>query len=246
MRTTEITTTQNVTIRYELASLRERATAWAIDIGVLIVGLLLLMFGFDLLLDVSMSSSTVRNVVFTMLFLVFVFYTLVLESNWNGQTIGKRILGLKVMKLDGKQATVVDYTIRWIFRSIDIYFSVGSLGSILISSSSKSQRLGGLLSNTAVVKVKPSDRFTLDDILKINSIENYEPTYPDVRHISEADMLVVKNTLERSKRYANSAHQKALGVLAERMTDILGLPAKPADDIRFLKTLVSDYVVLTR
>lgn len=246
MRTTEITTTQNVTIRYELASLRERATAWGIDIGVLMVGILFLAVGVAYLLNISLANATVRNLFFTGISLIFVFYTLVLESNWNGQTVGKRVMGLKVVRLDGKQPTVIDYTIRWIFRSIDIYFSVGSLGAILISSSSKSQRLGGLLSNTAVVKVKPSDKFTLDDILKINSIENYEPTYPDVRHISEADMLIVKNTLERTKRYGNDAHYKALRVLAERMTEILGLPTKPADDVRFLKTLVSDYVVLTR
>lgn len=246
MRTTEITTTQNVTIRYELASLRERATAWAIDMGVLLTGLFFLYLGMSFVAGDAMGNSTVNNALIVTLMLIFIFYTLVLESNWNGQTVGKRALGLKVMKLDGKQATVVDYTIRWLFRSIDIYFSVGSLGSILISSSSKSQRLGGLLSNTAVVKIKPSDKFTLEDILKINSIENYEPTYPDVRHVSEADMLVVKNTLERAKRYTNNAHRQALRTLAERMTVVLGLPSKPSDDMRFLKTLVSDYVVLTR
>lgn len=245
MRTIEITTTQNVTIRYELADLKDRALAWIIDISILSFGGGLLSMG--IVYVVSVLFEGYGTVVVQLIMLVlFLFYTLVQEVFFDGRTLGKRVLGLKVVKLDGKQPTNTDYVIRWLFRSIDIYLTIGSLGALLISSSSKSQRLGGMLSNTAVIKEKPSANFTLEDILKINSIDNYEPSYPDIRHATEADMLLIKNALERTKRHSNEAHYKALNELSLKMTSILDLPEKPKDDIRFLRTLVSDYVVLTR
>lgn len=245
MRTIEITTTQNVTIRYELADLKDRALAWTIDISILAFGGGMISMGL-LAVFPYLFGGLADNLIIIFLLSIFLFYTLVQEVYFDGRSIGKRSMGLKVVKLDGKQPTNTDYIIRWLFRSIDIYFSVGSLGALLISSSSKSQRLGGMLSNTAVIKMRPTSNFTLDDILKINSIGDYEPTYPDIRHASEADMLLIKNALERTKRYSNNAHHKALNELSIKMTAILDLPEKPKDNTRFLRTLVSDYVVLTR
>ena len=52
------------------------------------------------------------------------FYSLIQESLWEGQTIGKKLMKVKVIKLDGYQAGFGDYLIRWLFRLIDI--SVGN------------------------------------------------------------------------------------------------------------------------
>lgn len=239
MKVIEITTTQHVAIQHELADLKDRFLAWFIDVLILLLGIAFVVFGLSLI----RGSETVMSLT---ILAVFLFYTLVQEVFFNGQTLGKRAMNLRVVKLSGKQASVTDYVIRWIFRSVDIYGSMGSVGGVLISSSDKSQRLGGMLSNTAVIKTRPQSKYSLADILKIDSLADYEPTYTDVRHFAEQDMILVKQTIDRYKRYPNEAHKQAVELLVQKLTDQLGIAAAPGDHIAFLRTVLTDYIVLTR
>ncbi len=242
MRTIDITTTQKVTIEYELAFLRDRIFAFIIDL-LIIRGVFSLMW----LFMVGLFSPDYFEVLsYVVLAPVFIFYTLVSEILMDGQTLGKKIIGIKVVKLNGKEPTVSDFIIRWVFRMVDIYFSAGAIASLLISSSNHSQRLGGMASNTTVIRVKFNLRFALEDILKISSLDDYEPTYPEVRQFSEQDMLLIKNIVARSRRYPNEAHKEAVQQLVYHLKNKLGLPEVPSDKTKFLKTLIRDYIVLTR
>ena len=103
-----------------------------------------------------------------------------------------------------------------------------------------------MTANTTVIRIKFNLRFRLDDILKINSLDDYEPTYPEVRALSEEDMLLIKNIISRYSRYRNKAHEEALQQLLRKVMDILDIKEKPRDPIAFFKTLIRDYIVLTR
>ena len=243
MRTIDITTTQNVTIQYELSALKDRFLAWLVDISIIIGSIILSSIVLGVLFQNAQDIQTAMLVTYSTIFFL---YTLVSEIVMNGQTLGKKALNLKVIKLTGKEPTLSDYLIRWVFRSVDIYISAGSIGALLISASGRSQRLGGMLSNTTVIKVKPVVIFSLGDILRIDTMENYTPQYPDVRHFAEEDMLLVKSAIERWRKYPNPAHQKALFELSKKMSEALGLATPPKESYTFLRTLVSDYIVLTR
>ena len=123
---------------------------------------------------------------------------------------------------------------------VDTFLSFGALASLLISSSNKSQRLGDMTANTTVIKLKSSLRFQLEDILKINTIDNYEPTYEQVRQLSEKDMLLIKTIISRYRQYPNEAHQKVIKDLTNHISDLLGIVEPPGDKIAFLKTLIRD------
>lgn len=244
MRTIDIRTTQNVTITYELAGLRDRILAFVIDVCAIVVveivlGLLMwAMSGVDDLLQTSFS--------YLVLLPAMMFYTLILENMANGQTLGKLALGIKVVKLDGTQLRFQDYLLRWVFRLIDIWLTLGALAAILSSSTDFGQRLGGLVSNSTTVRLKPKLYVKLNDILKINTTENYEPAYPAVRNFRESDMLLMKQALERYYKFKNPAHRSALVELSERSAQLLELEEVPEKKIAFLKTLIKDYIVLTR
>lgn len=242
MRTIDINTTQNVTIQYELANLRDRILSFMIDFVILAIS------SWILLIAVASTFSMKFGNVYLYLIIMpyFLFYTLAQEVMFNGQTIGKRVLGLRVVKINGKEPTISDYLIRWAFRLVDIWFSSGSLAALLISSTPRNQRLGGLLSDTTVVRLNSSSRFKLDDILKINSIDNYEPSYPEIRFFSEEDMLTIKTALDRFRQYPNPAHQEVIEELSTTLAKKLEVAVVPANRVAFLKTLVSDYIVLTR
>ncbi|MEM8907071.1 MAG: RDD family protein [Bacteroidota bacterium] len=248
MRTIDITTTQNVTIEYELATLRERFFAFFIDLMIVLAIYMILFLSMVTAWEELVGDTGNLNYFFSALLPIacLIFYQLFSEILADGQSWGKRVMGLKVVRLDGQEPGLSDYLLRAVFHIVDTIFSMGVLASLLISSSNKSQRLGDMTANTTVIRIKFHLRFRLEDILKINSLDDYEPTYPEVRNLSEEDMLLIKNIISRHRQYKNAAHQEAVDQLIQRLQEVLDLPGKPKDPITFLKTLIRDYIVLTR
>ncbi len=122
MKTIDIRTTQNVTISYELAEVRDRILAFILDVIVKSVGLLILWWLFISLVS-EVDSTTSQYFAYIIIIPLAAFYTLFFEIWLNGQTPGKKLLKIKVIKLDGKQPEFYDYLIRWTFRIIDIVLS---------------------------------------------------------------------------------------------------------------------------
>lgn len=240
----EINTAQNVTIQYELASLKDRILAYLLDI-VILSGILLVLFLFIFMFS-SVLGEAIIYAYYFLLLPAFLFYSLLSEIIGNGQSIGKRALQVKVVKLTGKQPTTGDYLLRWVFRFIDIYMSIGSIAAMLVSSSAKGQRMGDMLANTAVIKSKPTMIMTLSDLLSISSLDNYQPKFPAVRRMSEDDMLLVKSVIERARKFPNDAHADALNMMTKHMMEQLDITIAPANKMEFLRTLLRDYIVLTR
>lgn len=248
METIDIRTTQNVTIEYELASLRERIIAFFID-GVI--------FGAIYVIIMLSLITTLQRVIFESGIIFYVIYVILpvgglmgyhlfSEILANGQSWGKKSMGIRVVRLDGQEPGLSDYLLRAIFLVVDALASLGVLGALLISSSAKNQRLGDMTANTTVIRLKHSLHFRLEDILKINSLEDYQPHYPEVRRLNEKDMLLIKNTIARYRAFPNRAHDRVVDELINRLRSILDINEEPRDRIEFLKTLIRDYIVLTR
>ena len=239
MRTVDITTSQNVTIRYELASFRDRFVAWLTDIVIIFASVLLL---------VAIIALWIQPLVawpYIMTGLIPALYHLAFEIAYNGQTPGKRAMGIRVVKLDGRQPSIPDYVIRWAFRLIDLTLSFGTIGAALVSSGNRSQRLGDILSNTVVIKLLPSHSVYLQDLLRIQSAEDYQPRFDGVNRFTEEEMLLIKEVLDRSQCFPNEAHSDALSQLAEKVSARLGV-SKPDDSSDLLRGVLKDYVVMTR
>lgn len=243
MKSIEVKTTQNVILEYELADLRDRGVAFLIDLTIITVAILLLsMLGFGGF-GFQGTAATVFGI---FLFCVFLFYSLVMEIMNNGQSIGKMAMKIQVIKTVGGQATFSDYAARWVFRMIDIYFSMGGIASILVASSAKAQRIGDIVANTAVIKLLPRMNLVLNDVLAIRSQESYKPTYIQAKQLDEVDVLLIKTTLERYRLFKNVAHQEAVELLALKTRSVLGVAQATQADVQFLQTVLNDYVVLTR
>lgn len=248
MASIDIRTTQNVTITYELANVRDRLLAFLIDFFLVVVAYYFLLVILVLMIESIGSGSAMMLNFLIFLFPLFLFllYMFSFEVILHGQTIGKRMIGIKVVRLDGKEPGLTDYLLRAVFYLIDVILCMGAIAALLIGTTSRHQRLGDLTAHTTVVRIRSRLPYRLRDLLRIESLEYYEPQYPAVRQISEQDMLVVKNTLSRYQSFPNPAHRAALEQLAIRMASLLGLEAPPSDKFTFLKTLIRDYVVLTR
>lgn len=243
MKNIEIKTTQNVVLQYELADLRDRAIAFFIDMVCLTISLTILL---TIGLSIFSFSETAQTVVQVFLTCVFIFYSLAFEMLNKGQSIGKMAMRIQVIKMEGGNATFSDYAARWVFRLIDIYFSLGGIASILIASSPKAQRIGDVVATTAVIKMVPKMDLTLQDLLAIHEQKTYTPHYMQARQLHEEDALLIKSTLDRYRKFDNDAHFDAITQLAKKVKQLLGLDNVQGDDQRFLQTILQDYVILTR
>jgi uncharacterized RDD family membrane protein YckC len=244
MKTVDIKTTQNVPITYELAPARDRIVAFVLDsvFKSIATGILAI-----LLTTIFNLNETSGILLFGFLiFPIITFYTLFFEIILNGQTPAKKMMRIKVIKLNGKQAQVQDYLLRWVFRLVDIYLTAGISGVMMIVSSPTSQRAGDLLSNTIVIKSDARIAISLKEILRIDSRSSYIPQYPGIKAFREEDIILIKSTLDRFAKYRNEAHNNAVAELSRVVADRLGVAAPPSDKVVFLKTLIKDYIVLTR
>ncbi len=245
MQNIDIRTAQNVSINYELASLRERILAFVIDI--VIVGMGYLIFCMLIFSAFDFDSNMFWGVMLGVGPLAaFMLYQLSSEIFANGQSWGKKALSIRVVRLDGQEPSLSDYLLRAVFYLLDAFLSLGAIGAIFVTSSAKNQRLGDMSANTTVIRTKSSMQISLENILSIDSIEEYEPVYTQVRQLKESDMLFVKEALERVRKHPNAAHQTAIQELSDRLRQILDIQEQPTDKVEFLKTLIRDYIVLTR
>ena len=243
MKNIEIKTTQNVVLQYELANLRDRIIAFLLDFACLGVTMLILgMIG----AGATQGNETAGVIFGTFLACIFLFNSLAFEVWNNGQSLGKMALRIQVIKTAGGRATFSDYSARWIFRMIDIYFSLGGIACILVASSSKAQRIGDIVANTDVVKLIPKMDLTLKDILNLHGQDSYKPTYPEAKKLIEDDVLLVKSTLDRYRRFRNEAHEDAIELMAKKIKEVLEVESVHPNSEQFLQTILKDYVVLTR
>jgi len=236
MRYIEIKTSHNIVLRFELASLFQRMVAVVIDI--------VIVYFYILIVQLISDGETV---IFYFIGLpALLVYNLLFELFNNGQTIGKRILGIRVISLDGKPLSPRQIIIRWAFRLVDVGATFGLLAIISIFSSEKSQRIGDLLAHTTVTTIKGSRLTMLNKLIRLDKIQ-YEVTYPGVVIYNDEDMILVKDVLLRLKKKKNFETLQISKSLASKIKKDLNLEKNQHEsDLKFLSTIVDDYVMLTR
>ena len=163
----QINTTQNVNIKFTAASVGERILAYGIDwlfkiaYAIVVYQIMFKLLKIDEL--VKDMDNWSQAAVFITFYLPVIFYTLIFETLLDGQTPGKRILKIKVVKIDGYQASLSDFIVRWIFRIVDLNMMSGVVALISIITRSKNQRLGDITAGTAVISLKNNVNITFNN-----------------------------------------------------------------------------------
>lgn len=232
-----INTTQNVKIKFTAAGVGERLVAFLIDNAIKIGYLILLNMVFGLFENMDQWSQIGLN---TLLSLPVVFYTLALEALLEGQTLGKKVMKIKVVKIDGFQVAFSDYVVRWFFRIVDIY--IFGLGFFVISSNEKSQRLGDMAAGTAVIALK--DQVNISHTILENLKQDYKPTYPNVIKLSDNDARIIKDTFVNARK---SQDYKTLVKLRNKIMEVTTIKdMKQKTDAEFIAIILKDYNFYTQ
>lgn len=238
MANIEIDTSQNVHLELEPGSLGDRILGRIVD-G-LVLGAYMVLAG----IIVSMTGSTESGgmavaFIFLLLALPIMFYDLVLEMAFNGQSVGKKVMDLRVVSLDGQRPTLGQYLIRWLFRLVDFSLSFSLCALICVASSRKRQRLGDRVAGTAVVKITP--RVTLQQTLYRPVQEDYAVQYPQAGRLREDEVQLIKEVLQHYQRTGNLI---LIDEAAGRVAEVLQVPP-PGAPFQFLDTVLTDYNYLS-
>ncbi|MCW8818569.1 MAG: RDD family protein [Ignavibacteriaceae bacterium] len=240
MQTIEIQTAQNVNIEYPVASVGDRVVAAIIDQLIMVGYLIAIIFLYIWLLNLTEGSPLHFPVAyFVILFLPLFFYHLLCETFLNGQSFGKKIMKMRVVKLDGSQAGIGSYFLRWILAPIDIYFTYGSVGLITMLINGKGQRLGDLAANTTIVKLKTEAK--LDDTILQATPVNYEVKLPEVSNLNDKDISIVKEVLDLNYKNPDAMmYEKILHKTKEAIEKKIGVTSN-LHPLTFLDTVLKDY-----
>jgi len=254
----QIETPFNIDLEFEIAEAHKRLFAYLIDFCLLLVYFISMKYfyygGFNISGTEALKSHVGLDIL--TISIPMLLYSLVCEVTMHGQTIGKKLMDIRVISLDGGEPSLSQYITRWIFKVFEwpfffgyTFFSLQSIFGyviitgfwgvvvlIFISVSKKNQRLGDLAANTVVVNTKSP--FSVNDTVFMDIREaNYVVMFPQVLKLSDRDINTIKNVVNLYHKEYNTETCERLALKVQHVLDI----HSDMYPINFLETLLADY-----
>lgn len=236
MQTVSIQTAQNVTIEYETAGVGERILAAMVDY------IILFAYAFLVILAYVAARDYIKN--FTAAFFILMalpafLYDLICETAMDGQSFGKKLIGIKVVKLDGTQPSVGSYLLRWVLRIVDISFLGGTVAVITILLNGKGQRLGDIAAGTTVIRLKQSVK--MSDTILVPLGNDYRPVFPGAEKLDDGTITIIREVLDFEKKNRSAGSTKAiLEKTRLKLEEAMGITAG-MESKDFLESVLRDY-----
>jgi uncharacterized RDD family membrane protein YckC len=238
----------NIEVEFPISPFGRRMLAWIIDVVVMVAYAYL---GAKLLNFIFTDEWSSRKWATILFGFPMLFYHPVCEILFNGQSIGKKAMAIKVIAEDGGQPSISQYLIRWVFRTVDfpiwifgmiaegilpwwcsLFFFAG-IGSVIMTE--KSQRIGDLVAGTIMIDTKTTTSWQDTVFTELES--TYQPKFPEVMRLSDKDINTLKGIIETVKR--KSDYDMSMRI-AERIKAKLVI-SSDLDSLDFLETLLKDY-----
>lgn len=238
MKAPDIITSHYVSITQTPAGVGERVVARMIDMVCLMVYIWALATATTFLADIGYGGipELLVMIIFFLLLSPCIFYSLNCEYFFGGQSIGKRIMRIRVVMADGSSPTLGAILLRWVFMMVDIYFMC--MGIVFIICTRRHQRLGDLAAGTMVIRTPRIDQMHLTLADFNYAMDDYQPLYPEVQQLSLGQIDVIERMLNDKVVYADEQLER-LALKIEQMLDIKRTATM--DATTFLETLYHDY-----
>ena len=153
-----VATPERVSFRLETAGLGSRFVAQLID-GLALSGILIAVGLASAGLGVLTRNALLSTLVFVLVgLLLLAAYWIVPEALWDGKSLGKLALGLRVVDAQGGPITAGQAIVRNLLRIVDVLPVYYAVGAIAIFVSSRNQRLGDMVAGTVVVRDRAAVR----------------------------------------------------------------------------------------
>lgn len=237
-----ISTPEGVEMRLTLAGPASRFVSAIVDILIQIVLLLCVALILGIVGQSGLGGGGVSVLLwFVISFGVITFYDVFFEVFRSGRTPGKRLNGLRVVRVEGHPVGFVTSAIRNMIRPIDFLPSAYLLGAVVILSTRKNQRLGDIVAGTLVVRERLAKAGRPDDLYRVSTPRPLAPTpYAswDTSLVTLEEIAAVRQFLDRRHAVDAKARTQLAVTLAERLRPkIAGAPADLRGE-QFLLALV--------
>jgi uncharacterized RDD family membrane protein YckC len=256
MNMVNVSTPFNIDLDFEVAALPRRILAWTLDIIVILLFAQgMRSFTLGLFYDIKTNQYPL-GLDLLLVTLPMLFYHLAMETIFQGQSLGKMAVGIRVLSLEGGEPNLGQYLLRWIFRIWEwpLVFGIVAFNSwglilqsiiccflglavlVIISITPKHQRLGDMAAGTAVVDTKK--QFSINDtIFQQISTNGYKVAFPEVMRLSDRDINAIKSVLIQTRETGRfeTAHRIAL-----RVKEVLKVESR-LEVTDFLEKLMDDY-----
>jgi len=157
-----VSTPERVAFQYEIAGIGSRFIAQFIDVLVITAIQIVITIGAGALGGIFNSIQLFALVELILTFILIAGYFLVSEAAWNGQTLGKRSVRLRVVGDQGEPLTIGQAAIRNLVRIVDFLPAFYAIGIVTMFSNSRAKRLGDFAAGTLVVRDR--ERISLYDL----------------------------------------------------------------------------------
>ena len=266
MSTIKVATNFNIDIEFTVPPFYRRLVAWVIDMVVLIFYVVVAsnfrQWIFESL-DSNEDSAMIAWAVSMILVLPFLLYHVVMEITMNGQSIGKKIMGIKVVSENGSRPSISQFIIRWLIRTSDymiimiiiflpyafafgpiVYWSIGGAFALLIVdlilvNTKKQQRLGDILAHTVLIDTKQKGKITDTVFLEVEN--SYVPQFPQIMQLSDRDINSLKGIIDTARKHKD--HNMAF-MASEKIKAHLKIDTHLEPE-EFLEVLLKDYNYLS-
>jgi uncharacterized RDD family membrane protein YckC len=238
-----IETSQHVKLSYEPAGVGERILAFFLDGFFIGVYYLVVIWIWGYVNSLGANPSDIESsptwVLYVVLVLPMMLYHLISEVISNGYSIGKKIVGIRVVKVDGTRASLSGYLVRWMFRLVEITMTSGVVAFVTVVMNGKGQRIGDILGKTCVIKERQNVK--LDNTLFAEVADAYEPVFPQVAELSDKDIRIIREVLDSRSHYDYDNWFLMLQKTRKKIEERLGVKDHDLRGDEFLKTVIKDY-----
>lgn len=233
MAESTIITGQFVRISQTPASIGERFLALVIDYFLIT---LYIYSTVVLLMELRLSSGFRSFFLLCIIYLPIFCYSFLCETFNHGQSFGKKLMNIRVVKVDGSTPSVSSYLLRWLLFIIDGPLTSG-LGLFVVLLTKNNQRLGDLAAGTMVIKEKNYRKIhvSLDEFDYLT--QNYHPVYPQSADLSLEQVNVITRTLESGTK----DRTRRVAALAKKVQSLLSITPRDGNQEKFLQTVLRDY-----
>ncbi|MBV8374175.1 MAG: RDD family protein [Candidatus Eremiobacteraeota bacterium] len=236
-RSVDVRTPESIALRYELAGLGSRFLALVIDqavqlvlIALIVVGLLSTGLGVTVAGARTAAAIELALTVF-LIFAIFFGYFVYFETAWNGQTPGKRALGIRVVRDGGYPLDFGAALVRNIVRLGEIGLGYYAISAVSMLLSKENKRLGDFAAGTIVVREGELS------YAPRSSGAQAQPDYAPTLYLSGSERAVIKRFLERRDTLEAQKRSELARRLANRVRDRVPSELQRLDDESLLERL---------
>ena len=223
-------TPEGIVFSLPLAGPVSRFLAWGVDVGCIITASSVV----EQILGLFGNAGFARATYIIAYFLISIGYGITLEWYWRGQTIGKRVLKLRVMDEHALRLEFGQVVVRNLLRFVDLLPGLYLVGGTACVLSRRFQRLGDLAANTIVVRNQEVPQPNLEQLLggKFNSLLDYRHLAARLRQrTSPQAAAVALEALLRRDELEPQARLQLFAGLADHFRSVVEFPLEAIEQL---------------